>query len=339
MGFVMNEIFKLLRSDGSIVVNKNLAKNIGLCEAILYSELISRYSYFEERDSLDSDSCFYNTVEDLEEGTTLSDYQQRKAIKTLVNLKLLSVKLKGLPAKRYFKMNFDTELILKYLKSSSKKTKGLRIKKTKELDMNKLDINNTNEIILNNNTKIIKDCEPPKTGDSLIEKSEIEEIEMNDKQEDLFGEQVKPKAPDCSENVKNIHDYFLLMMSGYNAGYMPQYPKERRQIKDLLKSLSWKDGDDIPFIVKCKIDNYFDTPNLDRFGYSLGFFILNFNTWTEENARRQKQQQQRTGNNGNPTKPKGNSAGVYVDSSAGRFGWDEEDYRNLEAKVISGDDD
>jgi len=38
-------IIDLLRSDGSIVVNKRLAKAIGLMEAVVYSELVSMYKY------------------------------------------------------------------------------------------------------------------------------------------------------------------------------------------------------------------------------------------------------------------------------------------------------
>ena len=43
----MNVIYDFLRSDGSVVVNKKLIHAIGLHEAIIFSELISKYNYFE----------------------------------------------------------------------------------------------------------------------------------------------------------------------------------------------------------------------------------------------------------------------------------------------------
>ena len=78
---MFNSLIELLRSDGSIVINKTLAKNIGLNEAIIYSELLSRYCYFSNRNELTADGYFFNTVKDLEDGTTLNEYSQRKAIR------------------------------------------------------------------------------------------------------------------------------------------------------------------------------------------------------------------------------------------------------------------
>ena len=63
-------IYELLRSDGSIVVNKALIHAIGLNEAILYSELLSKYYYFDARGQL-VNGWFYNTVNDLSISTGL----------------------------------------------------------------------------------------------------------------------------------------------------------------------------------------------------------------------------------------------------------------------------
>ena len=61
-------ILELLRADGSITVNKNLIQAIGLNEAVLYCELLSRYFYFESRLLLDEEGCFYNTQYDFLSG-------------------------------------------------------------------------------------------------------------------------------------------------------------------------------------------------------------------------------------------------------------------------------
>ena len=103
-------IYELLRADGSIVINKNLARTIGITEAIIYSELLSRYFYFEERGRIGADGYFYNTIGDLESGTTLTRRQQDPAIKRLVKLGLIQTKQAGIPAKRHFRItdNIDT---------------------------------------------------------------------------------------------------------------------------------------------------------------------------------------------------------------------------------------
>ena len=166
-------IQELLRSDGSIVINKKLAWAVGINAAILYSELISRYVYFNKKGELDKEGYFYNTIEDLRAGTTLTKYEQSLAIKRLVKLKLLAVKRCGFRNKRYFKIKCgkvaDNTLRLLLLKDyvvvkksdhskdiEPEKTKkgvkkGLVVKKLDHSVVKKLDhsSNNTNP----NNTK------------------------------------------------------------------------------------------------------------------------------------------------------------------------------------------
>ena len=103
------KISDLLRNNGCVTVNKYLIHSIGLNEAILYSELASRHEYFENRGTLVDDS-FYNTQYDLQAGTGLGEKAQRTAINNLKKLGLIEVKLKGIPAKRYFKLINDIYL-------------------------------------------------------------------------------------------------------------------------------------------------------------------------------------------------------------------------------------
>jgi len=147
---MINAFFELLRSNGCIVVNKNLSKNIGLNEAIIYSELVSRFLYFKEKNQLTDDGFFFNTVEDLEDGTTLNDYMQRKSINNLKELGLIETSLKNIPPKRYFKIIENTELLNSLITKKSNQ-EALRINSLnfKELNVKNLKTNNTND----NNTK------------------------------------------------------------------------------------------------------------------------------------------------------------------------------------------
>jgi len=159
-------IIELIRNDGSIIVNKSLARNIGLNEAILYSELLSKYIYFSKRCMLDCDGYFFNTVENIEEDTTLTKKQQIPAIKNLEKLGLIKKKIKGLPPKRFFKIIQDFNLIKKYLNNgticttSELEQKGTIVGDKKELlkvtkgNTNNTNINNTKNNN-KNNTKIL----------------------------------------------------------------------------------------------------------------------------------------------------------------------------------------
>jgi hypothetical protein len=171
--YSINPLFELLRSDGSITLNKALIHSIGLNEAILYCELISRFNYFAERNQLTDDGYFFNTINDLQAGISLSEYQQRKALNRLEDINLISTRLQGMPAKRHFRINDNLDILAKYLQDGKDKMKqykdyvatetlknkqigrnyGTRSEETTELDTQKLRANNTKV----NNIKNIKE--------------------------------------------------------------------------------------------------------------------------------------------------------------------------------------
>lgn len=162
------QMFKLLQellmSNGAIVVNRQLAHSLGLNEALVYSELLSKQKWYKEHDKI-KDGWFFSTGDDLKKSTTLSRFQQDKAIQTLTDNKLIFCKVKGMPARRYFKINEDVEPLLKLLKSDvSPVLKKLENKFARNLEtsfkennkqvLKKLEPNNNNIIRTNNNNNI-----------------------------------------------------------------------------------------------------------------------------------------------------------------------------------------
>ena len=95
----------LIKSDGYITVSKELAREIGLNETIVLSELISQYEYFKNNNQLKDQEWFYCTIDKLEKQTTLSKDQQNKAPNNLERNIWITKKLKGLPARRHFKIH------------------------------------------------------------------------------------------------------------------------------------------------------------------------------------------------------------------------------------------
>ncbi len=106
----MEAIFQILNPNNTLTLNRPLAHAIGALEAIIYGALLAKCNYYERTDRLD-DGWFYSTVPDLEESTTLSEYQQKRCIKNLVNIGLIECKCRGMPAKRSFRINRDIELL------------------------------------------------------------------------------------------------------------------------------------------------------------------------------------------------------------------------------------
>ena len=121
----------LLSSTAFLVVNKTLAQNIGLKETILLADLISKEEYFIDNGM--TDGWFFNTEANIQKDTTLTPYQQRKALKTLKKYEIIQTMRKGVPAKQYFKIN--EEQVVKFLNNKSF-TNLTTINKNKEIKLN-----------------------------------------------------------------------------------------------------------------------------------------------------------------------------------------------------------
>ena len=132
----------LLSSSAYFVVNKQLAKRVGIQAAILLADLIGKEQYFIDNGMLNN-GWFFNTSDNILKDTTLTRFQQNKAITLLKEIKFLDCKLKGIPATLHFKILEDN--IYKYFKTS--------IKQTLKLDAKKLKTNDTK--IINNKNKDI----------------------------------------------------------------------------------------------------------------------------------------------------------------------------------------
>ena len=118
----------LLSSSAFLIVNKQLAKQVGLKGAVLLADLISKEEYFISNGM--TDGWFFNTEANIERDTTLTSYQQRKCIKNLKSQELIQTKRMGVPAKQYFKIN--EQLVLKKLNNLSL-SKSTTINKNKEI--------------------------------------------------------------------------------------------------------------------------------------------------------------------------------------------------------------
>lgn len=138
------DVIDFLSNDGYIIVNKKIAKEIGLNEAILLGELCSEYKYWRNQNKLEN-GWFFSTIENVEENTTLSAYQQRKSLKILEDLKLIEVRLKGTPPVRHIFLNVEN------LNNQMFKNFTFKSEKSESLNVKKVDVNNNKNINNNNN--------------------------------------------------------------------------------------------------------------------------------------------------------------------------------------------
>lgn len=225
--------------------NKTLAKKIGLHESIFLGEIISEYDYWNRMHSLTDDGYFYSTVENVMESTTLSDYQQRSIIKHLVELKILDVKVAGMPAKRYFRINEEQfyAILLEDDKDSDNNSESTSSKETcykdltelttsskesKEQDLNSVKTNNNNIPLTNKNNNIVLTATPFINNSGRVSNL----LENETKQLDT-----KPKKKSNLEQCTDLT--FELISDSDLAEYVNNYLVDQKLYKS-INVTQWK---------------------------------------------------------------------------------------------------
>lgn len=181
-------IISLLASDSYIIVNKELIKELGLEESIIVGDLASMHLYLKRENKLNDDGFFFYTVEAMQDNTSLTDYQQRRALETLKNKGIIEIQRREMPAKRFIKINISN-LEQLFSITSSQKTEELVLKKFENKD---IDISND---ISNNN--IYNNTLSKEKGTSVCKKGLIET-----KQKPKISKQKVDKNQILADNVK-----------------------------------------------------------------------------------------------------------------------------------------
>lgn len=108
-----NSIKQLLMASNFYILNKHLVKTLGIETAFFLTALV-------EADEIlaDKNGWFYQTIPQIEKMTGLTKHKQTNCINELLILGILLQENKGMPMKRYFKL--DYEKIAKLLSSHKK---------------------------------------------------------------------------------------------------------------------------------------------------------------------------------------------------------------------------
>lgn len=106
-----------------IAVSRKLCQKMGPNSAVLYSELIDRYKFYNKFGKLDDEGMFYATIDDVKDKIGLTADQQRSCFKKLQKLALVSTKRKGIPAKRYIKIYENPDFLREILNLNPNETR------------------------------------------------------------------------------------------------------------------------------------------------------------------------------------------------------------------------
>nr|DAV02687.1 MAG TPA: Replication initiator A family protein [Caudoviricetes sp.] len=187
-------ILSLLASDNYIVINRDLLKKYGINVTLMLCELASEYNYFYQNGKLE-DGMFYSTIDNINERTGLSKYQQSEALKVLDKIGIVKSVVKGIPAKRFFKI--DVEELAKQIVNISPSS----CKEIGKLDGEKVETKNNNRKLINNsNNKINKN----NIGDSNAPQSENSVKSDKPKRKKFVIPTVEDVQAYCDERGNNI---------------------------------------------------------------------------------------------------------------------------------------
>jgi len=99
-------VIEAFKSTGYLIVNKTLIRQFGLIKAVLLSNYIDKYIYFRENNP-SKNGWFYSTHEQQVEQLGLNLDTVRKYKRELINEGILISTRKGIPAREWFKIDFN----------------------------------------------------------------------------------------------------------------------------------------------------------------------------------------------------------------------------------------
>lgn len=197
-------ILSLLASDNYIVINRDLLKKYGINVALMLCELASEYNYFDQSGKLE-DGMFYSTIDNINERTGLSKYQQSEALKVLDKIGIVKSVVKGIPAKRYFKI--DVEELAKQIANISPSS----CKEIGKLDGEKVETKNNNRKLINKSNNL-KDKESKKEDINNTQIEHVEKTTCRKKKKTIsYDEQIAEYTG--NEELQNALKAFLQMRS------------------------------------------------------------------------------------------------------------------------------
>ena len=121
----IDNILAVLNPDNTMSINRPLAHAIGMNESIVYAALISKHSYYLATGRLTEDGWFFSTVTDLQESTTFGRKAQTSAVNNLISIGLIECELRGMPARRYFRVCDNAELLMHLISKGLTASKAL----------------------------------------------------------------------------------------------------------------------------------------------------------------------------------------------------------------------
>ena len=137
MQYLITPLLEVLNPTNTVSRNRLLSFAIGNAEAEIYNCIIAKHVYYNNLGKLTEGGWFYSTVKDLHLSSGYAEDAQKTAIRHLIKHGLIESELKGLPAKRYFRIVPDADKLASLLRSGEEAQEAISMKYDEELEKRK----------------------------------------------------------------------------------------------------------------------------------------------------------------------------------------------------------
>lgn len=179
MQYLITPLLEVLNPTNTVSRNRLLSFAIGNAEAEIYNCLIAKHVYYNNQGKLHEGGWFYSTVKDLHLSSGYAEDAQKTAIRHLIKHGLIESELKGLPAKRYFRIIPDADKLASLLRSGEEAQEAIALKYDEELEKRKKRRYNRNhrliEVTASDSVQSVPDDEKSKAVTNLNSVSDADE--------------------------------------------------------------------------------------------------------------------------------------------------------------------
>ena len=181
MQYLITPLLEVLNPTNTVSRNRLLSFAIGNAEAEIYNCLIAKHVYYNNLGKLTEGGWFYSTVKDLHLSSGYAEDAQKTAIRHLIKHGLIGSELKGLPAKRYFRIIPDADKLASLLSSGEEAQEAIAMKYDEELEKRKKRRYNRKhrliEVTASDSVQSVPDDEKPKAVTNLNSVSDVDDTD------------------------------------------------------------------------------------------------------------------------------------------------------------------
>lgn len=247
-----NTVLGMIGGSEYWIINKPLARVVGLEAAVLFSDLCQAQKYWDQKNG--RESYFFKVEGEIQEDTTLSPYKQRESLKRLKQEGLIKTKRKGTPAKKFYLIDSEclNNLLSKVFTTSCQKISQLEVKNFNNPN------NNNRIIVIDNNINNTEREKLSQGGENLFKDLEKEKKEAPEK--------VAPKSPPpFLEELKEVLELFK-ELTGLGYRIPPNSRLKNYGAYKLVKArLSDYSLEDLKKVVKFKCNEWSQKPRMRQY--------------------------------------------------------------------------